>query len=878
MIQHEQWQDNPVCGEARPVSASRGSGNQGRVQLPTLCTWADLCALAKRPSDSDISHEDYLALPKNRPKGTPKDIFVDTQGLRKARDPFILFGECLDGVRDDGHLLYRSAVTLDIDEDAADLLADLLVGMLVVPFAYVWHTTRSHTSDEPRLRVIIPLSRDVTLDEYRPLVVTLATYFRATLDPAAIKPSQMMYLPVRNSGAPYEWGSAANKGYAHPDHFLKLAVAPGTALAPAAKTDPQPRVSRDAFDAFLHGKERTDITLEQARKDLLAFKDPDISNDEWVMVGMALHFEATPDDEQEWLDLWDEWSALCDVRYSDGETAKRWKSFSREHPNARTLRSVIKEVQSSQKRAKYDRLAEWKDKIELVDDPVVLDDMAADIRADLLLDPITRNTLCTIYQKQVHKVMGAKLSITVVRTMLTPDPVRRDDSKMDWVDEHVWVTNENCFFNLVTKIELSTQSFNMLYDRHMPKDPLTGRITEHASEAASARWDIGHVTRLGYNPQAADLYTVDGVAYVNLYDPNAVPQMPDSLTSYEEDAVETVEKHLALLFADERERHIFKSWLAFVCQNPGVKVRWAPYLCGPEGDGKSFFDTLLGCAMGGKNVGTVKGSTFEKSDFTGWSIGKCVLSVEEMKLHGHNKFDAANMLKPYITNDMISVHKKGVDPYTDLNTTQYVIYSNYLDGVPITDSDRRFCFLRTRFSVQSIATFKEANPDYYDNLFDAVKNFPGAVRYWLMHFTDFHPDFKANGNAPITAMRQMVIDMSQSDVDTACQDVAREGAQGVTKAWVAAAAFVDAVQSRLGSDSGLSRSKIAGIVSQFLSSNGYQYMGGEKHRVGPNRVLTRFWRHESGGVTQEDWWSVAGPILEASYSDSGSASSQGFLD
>ncbi|SAL04022.1 hypothetical protein AWB81_06563 [Caballeronia arationis] len=435
-------------------------------------------------------------------------------------------------------------------------------------------------------------------------------------------------------------------------------------------------------------------------------------------------------------------------------------------------------------------------------------------------------------------------------------------------------TDEDVYFNKQTKARLSYRAINVRYNREMPKND-NGDPVKQAADAAADRWDIEVDRRTGYHPQMGATFEVNGVPHVNLYDPASVPPMPDTLTAHQQAAVEAVKAHIANILPDEREQKLLTSWLAFVVQNPGVKVRWAPYLCGPEGDGKSFFHELLGFAMGPANVRSLSGHTLENSSFTDWAVGQCVLVIEEMKLHGHNKFDASNKLKPFITNESIEVHPKGRPTYQAANTTQYIVFSNYLDGVPITDTDRRYMFLRSRFGAASLQQFKAANPNWYPGLFKAIRTHPEAMRFWLMQFNDFHADFKPDGNAPVTAMREMVIDMSRTEVDAACQDVLRDKAPGVTESWIASTLFVDAIKAKLGPDSQLGRQKLAAIASQFLADNGYVRMGHKRHRVGPSREPSYFWRHESLCEPPSNWWEIAAPILAVSFNQ---AATQGFLD
>jgi hypothetical protein len=109
--------------------------------------------------------------------------------------------------------------------------------------------------------------------------------------------------------------------------------------------------------------------------------------------------------------------------------------------------------------------------------------------------------------------------------------------------------------------------------------------------------------------------------------------------------------------------------------------------------------------------------------------------------------------------------------------------------------------------------------------------------------------------------------MSESDVDSACQQVVTEGAPGVTASWVASACFVAAVERILGPDNRLGKQKLGSIVMQFLMTNGFVYMGDVKHRIGQGRWQSRFWKAHAVPNPGRDWWGVAQPILEASFVD-----------
>jgi hypothetical protein len=196
----------------RPITAGLGQGNLGRVKTSHVI-WPELVKMFTNTIGADIEHADYLAL------STPE------RNTLKKRDAFVLLGTCRGGVRDDEHLESRSAATIDVDKEALDLFNRLEAAdaakMGVVPFSYLYHTTRSYTPEEPRLRIVVPFDRDVTPEEYRHCVRALAALFGvAEIDPSSVKPAQMMFLPVKNKGVSFYAGEWLGNGYVDPGELL----------------------------------------------------------------------------------------------------------------------------------------------------------------------------------------------------------------------------------------------------------------------------------------------------------------------------------------------------------------------------------------------------------------------------------------------------------------------------------------------------------------------------------------------------------------------------------------------------------------------------------------------------------------------------------
>lgn len=203
------------ASEVRLLAVGKGkSDNMGLVSLE-MVSWPDLVKMSSEPIDADIEHAAFMALSK-----------VERNRLKK-KAPFVTFGEFLDGKRRKESVTSRSAAQIDIDEDAHELFRRLEEAELtggIVPFAYVGHTTRSHTDEHPRLRLMVPFSRDVAPSDYPACVRALQHLIGATtIDSGSLQAERLMYLPVVNRNAPF-WCWKNPTGYVDPDYLLEVAA------------------------------------------------------------------------------------------------------------------------------------------------------------------------------------------------------------------------------------------------------------------------------------------------------------------------------------------------------------------------------------------------------------------------------------------------------------------------------------------------------------------------------------------------------------------------------------------------------------------------------------------------------------------------------
>ena len=82
-------------------------------------------------------------------------------------------GHLKEGHRRNGSVMSRQIITLDVDFAPANLW-DELMDKLELDCAMALYSTHKHTEKKPRLRLIIPIDRQVTPDEYEAIARKIA--------------------------------------------------------------------------------------------------------------------------------------------------------------------------------------------------------------------------------------------------------------------------------------------------------------------------------------------------------------------------------------------------------------------------------------------------------------------------------------------------------------------------------------------------------------------------------------------------------------------------------------------------------------------------------------------------------------------------------
>ena len=190
------------------ISAAN-SRNATRWPLQTLY-WSELVERLKTPARGTETLDAYLKLSK-RQQDNLKDVggyvggAVHNGGRRKVNS--------IDG---------RDVLTLDLDHIPAGGTDSVLRRVDSLGCGYCIYSTRKHSQAAPRLRVLLPLDRIVTADEYEPIARKAAELVGIDMcDPTTFQVHRLMYWPSCCSDSQYVY-TYGDKPFLSADGMLAL--------------------------------------------------------------------------------------------------------------------------------------------------------------------------------------------------------------------------------------------------------------------------------------------------------------------------------------------------------------------------------------------------------------------------------------------------------------------------------------------------------------------------------------------------------------------------------------------------------------------------------------------------------------------------------
>ena len=151
-------------------------------------SWEDLCARCSSTICTTETVEEYRKLKKGQ-----QDALKDVGGF--------VGGHLREGRRKNGMVACRSLLTLDMDYGTPDIWDKIV---MLHDFQCCVYSTHKHTPEHPRLRLLLPLTREVSEDEYPAVARMVAKEIGIDLfDDTTYEPARLMYWPSTSANGEF---------------------------------------------------------------------------------------------------------------------------------------------------------------------------------------------------------------------------------------------------------------------------------------------------------------------------------------------------------------------------------------------------------------------------------------------------------------------------------------------------------------------------------------------------------------------------------------------------------------------------------------------------------------------------------------------------
>ncbi len=180
----------------RQITISVGNSRKATKWPASTLWWSELVGRLRTPIRGAETLEQYLAMPKSR-----QDELKDVGGF--------VAGALNGNRRKASAVVSRDILTLDMDSIPAGGTTDVLRRLEGLGCGYCVYSTRKHHEAAPRLRVLIPLYRSCTADEYEPVARMMAQLIGINMcDPSTFEASRLMYWPSCCADSQYVYYAA----------------------------------------------------------------------------------------------------------------------------------------------------------------------------------------------------------------------------------------------------------------------------------------------------------------------------------------------------------------------------------------------------------------------------------------------------------------------------------------------------------------------------------------------------------------------------------------------------------------------------------------------------------------------------------------------
>ena len=338
---------------------------------------------------------------------------------------------------------------------------------------------------------------------------------------------------------------------------------------------------------------------------------------------------------------------------------------------------------------------------------------------------------------------------TGVDTQFYKDKIKRSRTNLDIPDpdvvfarlpEEIIYIKKNCtFWDKNTNDEYDKETINFCYgkfkkalDKRGAKS-VTGYLQQHPKRLI--------VEDYLYKPQLYNegecIIEQDNKKYINTYKPGPLKAVKGDTSLWD--------KLLNHIFQDQTQyKEHFLDWIAFIIQNPGIKIRYAIVIVSTMfqvGKG-SIFRCIREC-LGKRNCKAINvGEALDKSK--GYLTNNQLVLIDEMKSEGNyaEKEQLLNHLKIIITEGEVGSRRLYQDYKTIETDTNYLLFTNNVDALSLPQNEERYWVYINRG--------ERLSPQFYKDYHTWIDNGGAEAVLYELKERIISEDFDPKGTAPKT--------------------------------------------------------------------------------------------------------------------------------
>lgn len=214
--------------------------------------------------------------------------------------------------------------------------------------------------------------------------------------------------------------------------------------------------------------------------------------------------------------------------------------------------------------------------------------------------------------------------------------------------------------------------------------------------------------------------------------------------------------HLYILSGkDTQVQKYFEMWIAHMIQSPEQKST-CPVFISNEGSGKGSFTKTMSILMGGKKCFETTNPLRDVfGNFNGQMSDSFLVNINE--IGKKDLADCMGYLKGIVTDPVLTINKKGIEPYKIKSFHRFIFTTNISDPIDVKEGNRRFWIVRCSDDLKG-------NIEYF-NKFHSLLNNLSFLKSVYSYFAFMNIEDFSTMDLPIGEYQKNIQESNVSDVE-----------------------------------------------------------------------------------------------------------------